>query len=283
MDIYLIKDNNEMKVISLGVGVQSTVLYYMSSIGELPRADVAIFADTGAEKTATSEYYDYLLNWQKENNGIPIYKATYKDLMKDLKKQTNSSGNRFASIPAYSANGGMLRRQCTSEYKIQQVDKKIKEILGLDKHARFPKCEIWYGITLDEIRRVAVPVQKWKTNIYPLIGYGTTHDGKSYKVSDIVMRRGDLNKWYEDHNLPIPARSSCVFCPFQSDKNWLHLKRNYPNDFQDAIDVDRLIRDSSKRGIKEKIFVHKSMKPLSEVKFDENQLEFDECSGECML
>jgi len=40
-----------MKVISLGLGVQSTALYYMSSMGELPRADYAIFADTGGEKT----------------------------------------------------------------------------------------------------------------------------------------------------------------------------------------------------------------------------------------
>ena len=272
-----------MKVISLGVGVQSTALYYMSSMGGLPRADVAIFADTGAEKTATKEYYDYLINWQKENNGISIYRANYKDLMADLKKQTNSSGNRFAPIPAFSANGGMLRRQCTSEYKITQVDKMIKEILGLSKNARFPKCEIWYGITLDEIRRVSIPVQKWKINVYPLVGYKTTHTGSCEKISDMVMRRGDLLSWYENHHLPIPVRSSCVFCPFQSDKNWLHLKRNYPDDFQDAIDVDALIRDSSKRGIKEKIYVHRSMKPLSEAEFDENQKEFDECSGTCML
>ena len=272
-----------MKVISLGVGVQSTALYYMSSMGGLPRADVAIFADTGAEKTATKEYYDYLINWQKENDGIPIYRATYKDLMIDLKNQTNSSGNRFAPIPAFSENGGILRRQCTSEYKISQVDKMIKEILRLSKNTRFPKCEIWYGITLDEMRRISKPIQKWKTNVYPLVGYSITPDGKNHRISDLVMRRGDLDNWYKEHNLPIPVRSSCVFCPFQSDKNWLHLKRNYQDDFQDAIDVDKLIRDSSKRGIKDKIYVHRSLKPLGSVEFDENQYEFDECSGDCML
>ena len=272
-----------MKVISLGVGIQSTALYYMSSMGELSRADVAIFADTGAEKTATIEYYEYLLGWQKENNGIPIYRATYKDLMQDLKKQTNSSGNRFAPIPAYSEGGGMLRRQCTLEYKISQVDKKIKEILGLGKTARFRECEIWYGITLDEIRRVATPIQKWKTNVYPLVGYQTTHMGSCEKISETVMRRGDLLSWYDSHVLPIPVKSSCVFCPFQSDKNWLYLKRNYPDDFKDAIDIDNLIRDISKRGTKEKIYVHKSKRPLGEVEFDENQMEFDECSGMCML
>jgi len=272
-----------MKVLSLGIGVQSTALYYMSSTGEMPRADVAIFADTGAEKTATSEYYDFLMDWQKANNGIPIYKATYRNLMQDLRNRSNSSGNRFASIPAFSANGGMLRRQCTSEYKITQVDKMIKEIHGLKLRQRYPKCEIWYGITLDEMQRIAIPIQKWKTNVYPLVGYHTTADGKCLKISDMVMRRGDLLNWYEKHNLSVPVRSSCVFCPFQSDKNWLYLKRNYPKDFQDAVEVDALIRDSSKRGVKEKIYVHRSLKPLSEVEFDENQMEFDECSGMCML
>ena len=39
-----------LKVISLGVGIQSTAVYLMSSIGyKIPRADVAIFADPGAE------------------------------------------------------------------------------------------------------------------------------------------------------------------------------------------------------------------------------------------
>ena len=34
-----------MKVISLGLGVQSTAVYMMSSLGRLPRADHAVFAD----------------------------------------------------------------------------------------------------------------------------------------------------------------------------------------------------------------------------------------------
>jgi hypothetical protein len=37
-------------VLSLGMGVQSTAIYLMSSLGELPRLDFAVFADTGREK-----------------------------------------------------------------------------------------------------------------------------------------------------------------------------------------------------------------------------------------
>jgi hypothetical protein len=35
--------------LSLGAGVQSSALYVMALRGHLPRPDVAIFADTGAE------------------------------------------------------------------------------------------------------------------------------------------------------------------------------------------------------------------------------------------
>ncbi len=133
-----------MKIIALGMGVQSTALWLMSSLGYIkPRADYAIFADTGAEKTATIEYFNNL----NYDNYIPLIKVNYKNIYKDLMKGENSSGNRFASIPAFSENGGMLRRQCTSEYKINQVDKKIRELYGLKKNQRYPKTEIWYGIT----------------------------------------------------------------------------------------------------------------------------------------
>lgn len=272
-----------MKVISLGVGVQSTALYYMSSMGELPRADVAIFADTGAEKTATDEYYNFLMDWQKANNGIPIYKATYRNLRKDIETWSKDKSKRLASLPVFTSNGGKLLRQCTFEYKTWQVNKKIRKLHELKHMQRYPQCDIWLGFSLDEMQRIAIPKNKWQTFVYPLVGYQTTADGKCSKISDMVMRRGDLLNWYEKHSLPIPVRSSCVFCPFQSDKNWLYLKMNYPKDFQDAIEVDALIRDSSKRGVKEKIYVHRSLKPLSEVKFDENQQEFEECAGVCML
>ena len=38
-----------MKIISLGLGIQSTAMYLMSSLNYIDRADYAIFADPGAE------------------------------------------------------------------------------------------------------------------------------------------------------------------------------------------------------------------------------------------
>lgn len=42
----------DLTVLSLGAGVQSSTLLLMACAGELPRPDVAVFADTGWEPSA---------------------------------------------------------------------------------------------------------------------------------------------------------------------------------------------------------------------------------------
>lgn len=273
------------KVLSLGVGKQSSALYYMSSLGELPRVDYAIFADTGGEKTSTLEYYEHLLKWKKENNGIEIFKANYKNLENDLLNKTNSSNNRFASIPAFTKNDigkkGMLRRQCTNEYKIAQVNKKYRELLGLG-NKRFPTTEIWIGITLNEMERMVIPREQWKINVYPFCGYKVFHDGKTEKFSGYERSLVGVLSWYREKGYKIPKKSSCKFCPFQQDEAWIELKEESPNDFKDAVKIDYSIRDSSKKGFHNPIYLHDSLLPLDEVKFDTNQLKlWGNCTDAC--
>ena len=274
-----------MKIISLGVGVQSTALYLMSSMGEIERYDYAIFADTGGEKKATLGYYDFLVRWSIANNGIPLHRAEYKNIILDLLNKTNSSGNRFAPIPAFTMNNGekgMLRRQCTNEYKIIQVNKKIREILNITGRKRLPEIEMIQGITADEAHRMKIPQEKWKINVYPFCGYRIYSDGKCERIDTPVMNRGDIINWYKKKGFDLPEKSSCIFCPFQSDNNWMRLKEREPDSFELACDVDNAIRDSSKRGIKSKIYVHESLKPLRDVVFDQSQRTiWGNCSDDC--
>ena len=262
------------KIISLGVGVQSSALYYMSSLGEIERCDHVIFADTGGEKTKTLKYYQFLIDWMTQNNGITLHKASYKNLLSDLLTQVNSRGKRFASIPAFTlmdGKKGMLKRQCTGEYKITQVSKKYKEILDLKKHSRFPLTEIYIGITLDEAHRMSIPQEKWKIHVYPFCGYKVFYGGACERIESKIMTRNDIFNWYKEKQLPRPVKSSCTFCPFQSDQNWIELKRSVPEDFNTAVEVDKQIRDSSIKGIKSPIYLHDSLLPLDEVNFNENQ------------
>jgi len=257
-----------MKIISLGLGVQSTTMYLMSSLGELDRADHAVFADPGAEHPETYELLDYVLNWQQENDGIPIT-FEKKSLYADLLNGTNSTGQRFASIPAFTNSeqgGGMLRRQCTKEYKVDVVVKIVRNLYGLKPRKRMPMTEFWLGITMDELMRMKDSPMPRVKYIYPLI--------------DKRLRRSDCLKWLETYHFPIPVKSSCIFCPYQADKQWKRLKENHPESFEDTVAIDRAIRDASKKGVKELIYLHRSLKPLDEVDFGSQLDLFDEsCDG----
>ena len=77
---------------------------------------------------------------------IPILRRTKGCLSADLMRGENSSGQRFASIPAFTAAGdgaknpGQVRRQCTKEYKIEVIERCIRrEVLELPARARVPK------------------------------------------------------------------------------------------------------------------------------------------------
>jgi hypothetical protein len=281
-----------MKILSLGLGVQSTGLYYMSSIGVLPRLDYAIFSDLGAEKKKTYQYLDFLLSWQKKNNGVPIIIRKDRNLYQDLLHI--ESAPRFTSIPAFICNeegkAGMLKRQCTDEYKVNIVNKAIRELYGLNKHERTPATEIWKGISLDELNRINEPRRNWQKFIYPYIGYMSTREkgGKTkwMKIEpDLRMSRSDIESWYLTQNLPVPPKSACLFCPYQSEYAWYDLKQNDPEDFQAAILLDQAIRDSTKRGINRPVYLHESLQPLSDVQFDLSQPDLfkGECSGTCHL
>lgn len=275
-----------LRIISLGLGVQSTALYFMSSMGQLPLADHAIFADTGKEASATYRYLEFLQDWQKNNQGIPITVCRDKNLYRDL--LSPGSGERFTSIPAFTVgedgNVGMLKRQCTYEYKIMVIDNYIRDhIYGLPKGARRPPTSIWHGITMDEIERMVFPREAWKVNTYPFLGYYTTHKGEhSVLGSGKPMTRQEVIRWYVLHCLPVPPKSSCVFCPYQSDYSWARKKELAPDDFKAAVRVDKAIRNSTRKGITQPVYLHRSCKPLSEVVFDLLQdQESGECSGNC--
>ncbi len=111
------------RVLNLGAGVQSTTLYLMYLAGEItPAIDCAIFADTGEEPQGV---YDHL-NWLKGLGGPPILVRSVGRLGEDLMRGRNSTGQRFASIPAFTAavegqQLGIVRRQCTKEYKVEVI------------------------------------------------------------------------------------------------------------------------------------------------------------------
>ena len=138
---------SDYHVLNLGAGVQSTVLYLMAREGRLA-CDVAIFADTGEEPAAVYRH----LAWLRSLDRPPIWIRSASRLGDDLQQGRNSTGHRFASIPAFTApdhrtrppgtlRAGRVRRQCTAEYKVAVVERAIRrELLGLQPRQRVPRA-----------------------------------------------------------------------------------------------------------------------------------------------
>ena len=66
-------ENAALRVISLGAGVQSSVMALLAARGEIgPMPDAAIFADTQWEPAAVYEH----LGWLESQLPFPVYRVT---------------------------------------------------------------------------------------------------------------------------------------------------------------------------------------------------------------
>lgn len=264
----------KLRVISLGAGVQSTTLALMAARGEIgPMPDCAIFADTQWEP---QHVYDHLA-WLESVLPFPVHRITAGSIRDAIVTKTNTTGGRFASVPYFTSNGGMGRRQCTKEYKIEPIAKKQRELLGYQPRQRIPlgSVEVWIGISTDEIQRMKDALNKWQINRWPLIEVG--------------MSRRDCLNWMRDRQYPTPPKSSCIGCPYHSNRQWREMKDEDQASWQDAVEVDRMMRrNGAVRGMRHLEYMHRSLKPLDEVDLstaaERGQIEFgflQECDGMC--
>lgn len=263
---------NSLRILSLGAGVQSSTLALMINKGEVPMVDAAIFADTGAEPKAV---YDWL-EWLTKQLSYPVYIVSKGNLREDTINAVNGK-YKFLTIPVFSVDKktgkkGLLRRQCTNDYKIQPVNQKVRKLLGLEKNEKRKKgtaVEMLMGISTDEVYRVKPNRIKYITNIYPLI--------------DLKMSRKSCMEWMDKNKYPKPPRSACTFCPFHNNEEWKKVKEN-KEEWAQVVEFDKLIRTGTKTD--DEVFLHKDCLPIDQVNFEDkkdDQLDMfnNECEGMC--
>lgn len=263
------------RLLSLGVGVQSSTVALMIEHGEIAPIELAIFSNPQAERSATYAY----LEWLRTVVSFPIEEVCWK---KGLTSNIEASvaGGRFAGAPFFAKTprgAGPLRRQCTREFKIQPIQRRIREWVGLEPGRPGPRKRILveqlFGISLDEAAmRCRTSRVGWIHNAYPLV--------------DLRMTRSDCELWLQRHGYPVPPRSACVYCPYKSNREWRELRDQDPAGWTEACRVDALIR-ASDRGVRDPLYVHRSLVPLPEVDLstaeDHGQVDAfaAECEGMC--
>ena len=127
---------------------------------------------------------------------------------------------------------------------------------------------MYLGISIDEIQRM-------KTSLL----YNITYE---YPLIDRRITRGECIKFLEERSFHNIKKSSCTFCPYHSNRQWKEIKQNYPEEWKKIIKVDEAIRNSSKRGSKDKLYLHRSLKPIKDAYLQEDQEELFMCEeGYC--
>jgi hypothetical protein len=208
----------------------------------------------------------------------------------------NNASTRIASMPLYVRNpdgaaGGMLKRQCTDEYKVGPSNRTIKEELAKRGLATVSKgwqwdpffqrwddawwveeeaprfypsrdiyVESWFGMSTDELRRTD-PYRGpyWMKARYPLV--------------ELRMSRDDCVNWLKANGFKVPLKSSCKQCPYRSDEAWLWIPMNAPDVFEETCQFDDLLRtpafrrSRNFRHIRGTLYLHRSRIPLREVGF----------------
>jgi hypothetical protein len=242
----------------------------MAAAGEIkPMPDCAIFADTKAEPT---EVYRHL-DWLSSKLPFPIYRVSSGDLRAEILGAMNGENRMDGRPPFFTAAGGMLRRQCTHDFKIRPITSKIREMIGLKRGAKGPKLPIvhqWIGISVDESLRMKPSQASYIEHRWPLI--------------EKNMDRTACIAWCKENGHPVPPKSACTFCPFRDDAEWAAMKARSPQAFADAVSVDAIIRPGMpgvKRPADDQWFVHRRRIPLSEVEFSTPQRKLDSFTDEC--
>lgn len=161
-------------IISLGAGVQSSTMALMAAHGEItPMPDAAIFADTQAEPQSVYKWLD----WLEKQLPSPVYRVSKGNLREAaLQVRTSAKGNKYfkMKVPWYTvnkdgSNGFINMRNCTSDFKVAVIRKKVKELANIKRAEKRIKVVQWLGISVDEAHRMRDSCDMWMVNRYPLV------------------------------------------------------------------------------------------------------------------
>lgn len=293
----------KLTILNLGWGVQSWGAAAMSALGVLPPIDYALHSDTTYERVET---YDFAAEWTPwlEERGVPVITVSggrplmgttadsytsvpaftryAEDVYLESGQTVSVAGKQFLvggegqqyKIHSVGDKSGMLRRQCTHDWKILPMRRWIRAKLKERGIKLQPGVvEQWLGITLDEVQRMKHSDVKFAINRYPFI-----------EMLARPWTRGMVVNWLQEQGLGVPVKSSCYFCPYHDKGSWREIKAGA--DWPKAVSADEAIRNMRPGYL---CYLAAARIPLTEVDFrnqeDHGQLSLwdDECSGVCFL
>lgn len=261
--------SDQVRVISTGGGVQSTAMLVLAAQGEIDYR-TALFCNVGddSENPATLEYLERYAKPYCDLHGIELIElqtklrdGTTDTIVKRLERQ-----KRTVHIPMrMSGNGAPGNRSCTFDFKIKQVAKWTKAHGATVDHP----ASVALGISIDEYQRMKSSTVPHQVSDYPLI--------------DRRLSRQDCMALIAGAGLPVPPKSSCFFCPFATPVYWSRLRKNEPELFAKAVELERMVNAKRDAMGRDEMWMSSALKPLDEAFSDDGQLDMfeDDTEGTC--
>lgn len=233
------------RYVSLGAGVQSTVLALRVAgpgrVADLRHeygpVDACIFADTGWEPLSIYSHLD----WLEKELEVPLVRVVQnpeRSLRTAAWDAQNHDGMpNWCEMPLFvarpGARPGLMKRQCTTHYKVRPIRRWIRDQRALAAGSPFPageRVDVMLGISADEAHRMKPAPEPWMRRRWPLVEHG--------------LRRWDCMQWWAQHypERPPLARSACITCPYHSLDYWVRLRDTDPIGWDDACRFDAWLR-----------------------------------------
>ena len=240
-------------IISYGGGVQSTAMLVLANEGKLGYdVDAAVFANTG-DDSEMPQTLEYVRGWAADVSAIPVVEVAYtrrdgeKWSLKQRIETPTKNGKTADIIPFYTPEGIPFSRGCTADFKIRPIGKWLKaQGASADNPAT-----VCIGISTDEIQRVNKKrAEAYENPVYPLIELG--------------LDRSRCVQIIEEAGWPNPGKSSCYFCPFHRPQMWAEMRRDQPELFAAAAEMERGVNERRREVGRDEAYLTRFGLPLTE-------------------
>lgn len=243
-----------LRVVSYGGGVQSTALLVLAAqrVIDFP---IFLFANVGndSEDPLTLDYIEHHAQPFAARHGIQLHildRRRRDGSVETLYGRLTRHGSRSLPIPVRMSNGAPGTRSCTADFKIRVIGKWLKTHGATTDN----RATVGIGISLDEIERLnARRAMPYETPVYPLLDYQPP------------LRRIDCQRIITAAGLPIPAKSSCWFCPYHRPATWAEMRRDRPALFTRACALESLLNQRRAALGKDPVWLTRFNRPLTEV------------------
>lgn len=244
-----------LRAFSSGGGVQSIAALVLSVEGRIDYP-LHLFCNVGedSENPDTLIYVHEIAMPYAAQHGIAFVElrkviAHGKNLgQADSVYRYTLADNRTIAIPMRTTpSGAPGHRECTTKFKVRQINKAIRA-RGATKKDR---AIVGLGISFDEVERMSSddPLMRF-TKEFPLI--------------DLRLRRDDCKAIIRNAGLPIPPKSSCYFCPFQSISAWRNLRKTKPDLFDQAVAMEQSINEKRARLGRDAMYFVRQLLPIDQ-------------------